>query len=180
MGGRAGQRLGTGRVTDAEKLQWLYDRARITDVVTRFAVALDTRDWALHRTCFAETVTFDYPASGGHRVLKAIDLADTSPPFFEHFDATQHLSTNHQIEIDGDQAICTSTLHARHFRSSERPEPLQVQIGYYRNHLQRQDGDWKIFLSEQQVFWTEGNQALFDDAIEARRRRIMDRADGSA
>jgi len=165
-------------MTDAEKLQWLYDRAQIIDVVTRFAVALDTRDWALHRTCFADTVTFEYPASGGHRVLKASDLVHTSPPFFEHFDATQHLSTNHQIEIEGDRAVCTSTLHARHFRGSESPEPLQVQIGYYRNHLQRQDDGWKIFLSEQLVFWSEGNQALFNDAIEARRRRIAADAGG--
>lgn len=159
-------------MTDAEKLEWLYERARIIDVVNRFAVALDTRDWALHRTCFAETVTFDYPLAGGLRVLKATDLSRTSPPFFEYFDATQHIAANHHIEIDGEEATCISTLHAQHFRADADGGALQKQIGYYQNRLRRETGGWKIFHTQQLAGWMEGNQAMYEAALAERRRRI--------
>ena len=159
-------------MTEADQLQWLFDRARITDVVNRFAMALDMRDWVLHRTCFAETVTFDYPASGGHRVLRADDLAKTSPPFFLWFDATQHIAANHIIDIEGDEAVCVSTLHAQHFRADANGGPLQKQIGLYRNRLLRDGDDWKIFHSAQFVRWSEGNQAMFDAALTERQRQI--------
>ncbi|KRB86506.1 hypothetical protein ASE00_07345 [Sphingomonas sp. Root710] len=141
-------------------------------MVNRFAIALDSRDWALHRTCFAETVTFDYPLAGGHRVLKATDLARTSPPFFECFDATQHIAANHHIEIDGDEALCVSTLHAQHFRADAEGGPLQKQIGVYRNRLKREGDDWKIFHTQQVVGWMEGNQAMYEAALAERRRKI--------
>jgi hypothetical protein len=167
-------------MTDKDKLDWLYDRARIIDVVTRFAVAIDCRDWDLYETCFTEEVTFDYPTSGGHRVLKASEIRYSSPPFFLCFDATQHISANHQVEIEGDEATCISTLHARHFRDGEAEGPLQVQIGHYRNHLRREGEMWKIFLSEQKVSWSEGNQSMFESALAERRRQIEARTTAKA
>lgn len=165
-------------MTESEKVQWLFDRARITDVINRFAIALDTRDWPLHRTCFADVVTFDYPVSGGHRVLTADDLAKTSPPFFLYFNATQHIAANHHIEIDGDAALCVSTLHAQHYRADADGGPLQKQIGYYRNRLQRDGDDWKIFHTTQLVRWSEGNQAMFEVALTDWRRQIESGMEG--
>jgi hypothetical protein len=41
-------------MTESEAVRHLLDRAETTDVVTRFAVALDTRDWTLWRSCLAD------------------------------------------------------------------------------------------------------------------------------
>ena len=159
-------------MNDAQKLQWLYDRARIIDVVTKFAVCIDTRDWAGFQGCFAETVTFEYPLSGGTRTVAAATVANSAPLFFEQLDATQHLSANHQIEIDGDRATCVSSLHAQHYAAATTGHPVQVQIGYYRNHLVREGDDWRIARSEQHVAWSEGNQEVFDRAMAARNRAV--------
>jgi hypothetical protein len=141
-------------------MEYLLDRARISDVTTSFAIALDTRDWTLFRTLIADEIEIDYPESVGVSTFTADELVATATGFFGRLDATQHVSANHLIVIDGDSATCTSTLHAQHFLASQAPHPVQRQIGYYVNHLRKLD-DWRIVRSQQRVFWQDGNQDVF-------------------
>lgn len=150
-------------MNNSQKLQYLFDRAQIIDLLTRFAVSIDTRDWARFRSCFADEVEFDYPASIGNVTLSADSLLQIAPRFFAHLDATQHLSANHQVEIEGDRAVCLSTLHASHYLDACPGGSIQRQIGYYRTVLKRLDG-WRIVQSEQRVSWNEGNQEVFSQA----------------
>jgi hypothetical protein len=148
-------------------MRWLLDRALVTDVVTRFAVALDTRDWPLLRSCLAERIEVDYPDSVGVASFTADELTATADGFFGRLDATQHISANHQVEIDGDRAVCHSTLHAAHYLRSAAEGAVQRQIGYYRNVLVREGDDWRIVRTEQHQGWTEGNPAVFAHAAGA-------------
>jgi len=150
-----------------ETLAWLADRAAITDVVTSFAVALDTRDWDRFRRCFADSVELDYPDSAGVGTFTGDELAALAAPFFGRLDATQHISSNHQITVDGDQATCVSTLTAQHYLASAAPDSVQRQMGYYTNYLTRFDDGWRIHRTEQHQGWTEGNPAVFAHAVEA-------------
>jgi hypothetical protein len=145
---------------DDQTIQRLADRAAITDVVTGFAVALDTRNWELLRNCLADTVEVDYPDSVGVATFAAEDLGATAQRFFGRLDATLHISANHQIVIDGDRATCVSTLLAAHYLASAGDQPTQRQVGYYTNHLERLDR-WRIRRTEQHQSWTEGNPAVF-------------------
>ncbi|NPC55927.1 nuclear transport factor 2 family protein [Caenimonas soli] len=147
-------------MTESQKLQYLFDRAAITDLMVRFAVSIDTRDWARFRSCFADRVEFDYPATIGAVTLAADSLLEISPQFFGQLDATQHLSANHLMEIDGDRAVCLSTLHAQHYLAGCPGGSVQRQIGYYRTMLERL-GNWRIVRSEQKVHWNEGNEEVF-------------------
>lgn len=140
--------------------KYLLDRAQISDVTTAFAVALDTRDWGLFRTLLADEVEIDYPDSVGVSTFTADDLVATAAAFFGRLDATQHVSANHLISIDGDTATCTSTLHAQHFLASQVDSPVQRQIGYYENRLERRD-TWRIVRSQQRVSWQDGNRNVF-------------------
>jgi hypothetical protein len=151
----------------SDPLRWLVDRALVTDVVSRFAVALDTRDWPLLRRCLADPVEVDYPDSVGVATFRAADLVATAEAFFGRLDATQHISANHQVSVDGDRATCWSTLHAAHFLAHAGVTPVQRQIGYYRNVLARDGEDWRIVRTEQHQGWTEGNAAVFAHAAGA-------------
>jgi SnoaL-like domain len=151
---------------DDQTLQRLADRAAITDVVTGFAVALDTRNWELLRSCLADSVEVDYPDSVGVATFAADDLVTTAQRFFGQLDATLHVSANHHIVIDGDRAACVSTLLAAHFLASAGDQPIQRQVGYYTNHLERHDG-WRIRRTEQHQSWTEGNPDVFAQAAAA-------------
>lgn len=140
--------------------RYLLDRALISDVTTAFAVALDSRDWGLFRTLFADDVEIDYPDSVGVRTFTVDELVATAAAFFGRLDATHHISANHLISIDGDTATCTSTLHAQHYLASQVDNPVQRQIGYYENRLERRDR-WRIVRSQQRVSWQDGNQDVF-------------------
>ncbi len=50
---------------DDTKLQLLLDRAEISDVQLRYATGLDSRDWPLFRTCFADEIETDFTSVFG-------------------------------------------------------------------------------------------------------------------
>ena len=140
--------------------RYLLDRAQISDVTSAFAIALDTRDWALFRSLLADEVEIDYPDSVGVATFTADELVATATAFFGRLDATQHVSANHLIVIDGDRATCSSTLHAQHYLAAQTEQPVQRQIGYYLNRLERRD-TWRITHSQQRVSWQDGNRDVF-------------------
>jgi hypothetical protein len=156
------ERKGRHNVNE-QAIEWLADRTAIIDVVTAFAVALDTRDWDLFRTCLDDPIDVDYPDVIGVRTFAREDLIGIAQSFFGRLDATLHISTNHQVVIDGDRATCVSTLCAAHFLASHGEQPVQRQIGYYKNHLVRLDR-WRIRRTEQHQGWTEGNPQVFEHA----------------
>ena len=81
----------------------LADRIAIEDLLTRYVVAVDTKDWTAYRSVFTEDAVIDYTSSGGIRgdletVIAWVSTALTLFPI------TQHLTTNLQLSIDGDTA----------------------------------------------------------------------------
>jgi 3-phenylpropionate/cinnamic acid dioxygenase small subunit len=46
-------------------LQELSDRIEIDDLLTRYATAIDTKDWQLFETCFTADAFIDYTDAGG-------------------------------------------------------------------------------------------------------------------
>jgi hypothetical protein len=51
--------------TDEDKLQFLFDRADISDVHLRYATEVDTRDWPLFRSCFTDEIENDSSSLAG-------------------------------------------------------------------------------------------------------------------
>jgi hypothetical protein len=47
------------------RLQLLIDRAEISDVQLRYATGLDSRDWMLFRSCFADDIETDFTSVFG-------------------------------------------------------------------------------------------------------------------
>ena len=43
-------------MTDAEKLQVLWDRAQIIDLMHRYATAVDSKDWTTLRSLFTDEI----------------------------------------------------------------------------------------------------------------------------
>ena len=46
-------------------VQTLADRIEINDLLTRYAHAVDSKDWALYRTVFTNDAHIDYESAGG-------------------------------------------------------------------------------------------------------------------
>jgi 3-phenylpropionate/cinnamic acid dioxygenase small subunit len=148
-------------------IRQMHDRQCIIDIVTRYAASLDRRQWDDLADCFADEVSLHLVSTGEWRTFTRQDIIDYASRTFAYYDATQHVSANHQISVSGDEAVCISTLNATHYRAGEPGGSTQRQLGYYRYEFARTP-EWKIVRMQQELGWEEGNQALFDRAHEAR------------
>jgi hypothetical protein len=150
-------------VSDA--LQQLLDRAAISDVVHAYATGLDRRDWALYRFIFCDELEMDFESVGIRRATYSADeWVRSAQTLFAGFRATQHTSTNHVHQIDGDRATCVSNMQAEHFIAPAPGDPPLAPGaerwtigGYYVNELVRTQAGWKLRRVALHVTWTQGN-----------------------
>jgi SnoaL-like domain len=119
--------------------EWL-DRAVISDVLVRFARALDEKDWVGYAALYAADGTLRTPR-GGHRGRAG--LAEYVEHDLGGYPATHHVSAGHAIDIDGDTATVRSSLHATHLRSAD-PGDFWTVGGWYDTTLRRVGAGWEI------------------------------------
>jgi len=149
-----------------KRISGLEDRARIIDIVCKFAVSIDRRRWDDLASCFADEIEFNTIRSGRWVRSGRAELIDTLQRAFEMYTATQHISANHQITITGDEAVALSTLNATHHLVGAPGGDFHQQVGYYEYHLVREPKmGWQITKVEQFVHWQRGNQEIFDRTL---------------
>jgi hypothetical protein len=142
----------------------LEDRLSISERVTRYAVAVDRRDWKMLADCFTDPVNADYSENG----LQAADFARHDlirivRDAVSGFTATQHLSSNHLIEFDAgdpDRATCDSSMYAQHYLDSPDGGELFILYGSYVNHMVRTTDGWRIERLIQHVSWRETRRGM--------------------
>ena len=148
-------------------VQTLLDRAAISDVFHRYALAVDTRDWALFRTCFTDDVEADFTSMWPEVLVKGADeWVAQAARVVNGLDATQHIITNHTHDIRGNTARCTSYLHAQHVLRSDLGDDHNVLAGYYQYDMVKTDEGWKIKKYSLTVTWATGNHGVFQLAAE--------------
>jgi len=146
----------------------LLDRAAITDTVYRYATGIDTRDWALYRSIFADEVDFDFHTWSGAPPsrIKADDWVAGVRGGLSGFDATQHTLTNPVVTLNGDEATCVMYMSALHYLVTGEKREMQSLGGYYTDKLRRTGDGWKIHACTLTVTWTMGDRGLFTIARE--------------
>lgn len=147
-----------------QQLTEIQDRAAIIDVLCRYAFSIDRRRWDDFASCFAEEVEIDSIRTGGWVRMPSAELVQTVRKAFETYTATQHISANHHLDLDGDTAVAWSTLNATHYLGDAVGDPFHQQVGYYEYHLRR-GTEWRITKLQQVVHWQRGNQQIFDRTV---------------
>jgi len=147
--------------------QILLDRAEISDVFHRYATGVDTRDWALFRSCFTDDVEADFTSIWPGLVIRGADeWVARAEGLVTGLDATQHIITNHTHDIQGDTAKSTSYLHAQHVYKNDMGSDQNVLAGYYKYDMVRTPDGWKIKKYSLTITWATGNGAVWDLAAE--------------
>ncbi|NUT54325.1 MAG: nuclear transport factor 2 family protein [Saccharothrix sp.] len=120
----------------------------------------DRRDWDALLTVFADEVDLDYTSLTGGEPgrVKAVDLVAGWRAGLGGLDATQHLVSNHLVEVDGDRAVATAQFQAVHVLANPHGEPTWTLGGHYRFGLVRADGGWLIDAVTMTTTWASGNQ----------------------
>jgi hypothetical protein len=141
----------------AQRIQWLVDRAEISELLYSFARSLDTKDAAAYVNNYVEggVLQLPDPTSDAYvTVTRDRMLEFVQKGIVETYPATHHISTNHQITVTGDTATSTSYLHAVHVR--EIPFDHWDAGGWYDCSYVRTPEGWKFTRARLSVVWMMG------------------------
>ena len=161
-----------------DALEELVNWRAVHDLSLRYATGIDTRDWALYRSCFSDTLPVDFssfthrPAPPGE--VDADEWVAMVRSTIEGFESTQHLIGNQiisfgSIEEDDarpDSGGYTAYIQAQHWMSRDR---WYLIGGWYENGIRRVDGTWRISAVTLHQTWDAGDRSLLAEA--ARRMR---------
>lgn len=135
----------TSGLTIEQRLQRVEDELAIRRVLVDYAATQDAHDYAGYAALFArdgEWVNGKTVHKGREAILKMlVDLYGTPPPGYVNGES-YHISSNPQINVNGDRA----TARSRHLLVMRGPkgEPTPALAGRYEDELIREDGKWKI------------------------------------
>ncbi|MBO00849.1 MAG: hypothetical protein CL438_09355 [Acidimicrobiaceae bacterium] len=87
------------------------DKLAVAETIYHYALGIDTKDFDLYRSIFADEVEIDFSSYEGSSVVEPSLLAGDQwvrrvQPLFVGLAATQHTMTNPLAVIDGDSATC--------------------------------------------------------------------------
>lgn len=150
-----------------DKLQYLVDRTEISETIVRYFNALDRRDWKAVRDTLAETLDVDFSQLFGdpRATHDAGDFVAFARSVLSGFRATQHISPNHVITIDGDRAEAIAYMFAWHTVPMDPGvEDTFTLRGYYDVGLTRSEGGWRMHQLHMTVSDESGNKAIYEVA----------------
>jgi ketosteroid isomerase-like protein len=139
------------------------DRLDVIEACSRYGWYADRRDWEGFAELLTDEVYVDYTALGGGEPgdVKSADLIADWTEQFARLAATQHLVTNHIVEVAGDTAVCTANFHAQHVAAVAHGDHKLILSGHYRFGLSRaDDGGWQINSVVMTPTWSTGNLAV--------------------
>ncbi len=141
------------------KVQWLVDRAQISELLHSFAAALDDRNWRAYVDNYADGGYVELPdpqsATGATFVLRKEHMLEKVPKSLGRYAATHHISANHQITINGDEASSRSYLQAVHVR--DKPTDHWTAGGWYECRCRRTPQGWKFTRVKLSAVWLSGD-----------------------
>lgn len=150
------------------RIRALEDRLEVQFLIWSVTLNSDLNRWSDWRACFAEDATIDYGSLFGPNSQNlSIDAHEKNLlSFITGFDFRQHQITNFAIEIDGDNAVVQSQVHAVH----RLDEKIYEVHGVYNHRLERRPNGWKIVYLRPDITYQSGA-----DLIVVARARVSER-----
>ncbi|AYY13201.1 nuclear transport factor 2 family protein [Actinobacteria bacterium YIM 96077] len=137
------------RINELEqRLATLEDHAEITDLLARHGRWLDQKRFDDARSVFTEDASI-LVASGD--VRGADRLAELARKSHGDFSLTHHMTTNPQIEIDGDHATVVAQQIAAFCRDGSEPEFIVGE--QYRMQAVRTRHGWRFSRVQGEQLW---------------------------
>jgi len=152
-------------------LRDVADRLDIIEVCTRLHWCVDHRDWDGLDDLLADHVSFPTPAE--------IAAPDFDPARYQRSRAevkaaypgllagliTQHLIAGHQVELDGDRAVCRAhsiNVHRPENAKDDENPGLVLHGNEYRFELARTPPGWRITGRQTWIRWRAGDETHYD------------------
>jgi SnoaL-like domain len=149
-------------------LQEVSDRLEIIEVCTRLHWCVDHRDWDGLDDLLADQVSFPTPAEAAEpgfdpaRYRRSRAEVKAAYPGLLAGLITQHLIAGHQVELDGDRAVCRAHSVNVHLPEHAQHPELVLHGNEYRFELARTRDGWRIDGRQTWIRWRWGDEAHYD------------------
>ena len=130
-------------------LRALADRAAIHDLLTRYFLALDRKDWAAVTACFTPDADCDYGVFRGDTAF-AVDCIRRGVAQFDH---TMHCGSNLHVVLDGDAANAECYAVCHHRLPVDGVPHDRTSALHYRDALVRTPDGWRIRARHVTFVW---------------------------
>ena len=145
------------------------DRLAVAETVYRYAEGIDTKDFVLYRSIFADEVAVDFSSYSGRdaSTVTGDQWVAGVVPLFTGLHATQHSMTNPRVEIDGDTATCRMYMQAHHVYEPDDADSWFTIGGYYDDALRRDPAGpagWLLTAVTLTVLWRRGDAGIMEPA----------------
>ena len=121
------------------------DRRQLQDVMLSYAAAVDDRDMARYRACFAEDA--EIVGFGEETVTGADAWTASVESQLDAFSSTQHLMSPQLASITGDTASARTDVQALHVLKDGNGAIFTLWATYLTDFVRNDDG-WKISRHE--------------------------------
>ena len=121
------------------------DRRQLQDVMLSYAAAVDDRDMARYRACFAEDA--EIVGFGEETVTGADAWTASVESQLDAFSSTQHLMSPQLASITGDTATARTDVQALHVLKDGNGAMFTLWATYLTDFVRKEDG-WKISRHE--------------------------------
>jgi hypothetical protein len=127
----------------------------IINLLNLYPVAVDALRMDLFDDIFTEDIQSDFGGAAAWRDRAALkrDFETIHRPF----EATLHVTTNHLVTVNGDQANCISYVHGRFIRQVPQGGNMFESGGWYDDVLVRTAAGWRIKIRSCRTVWSGGN-----------------------
>ncbi|MEM7250949.1 MAG: nuclear transport factor 2 family protein [Pseudomonadota bacterium] len=144
----------------------MEERFAVHDVMHRYALAIDTKDWSLLESVFAPTIEADFRTFGAKDVFRgdAAAWVNTVRSTIDGMDATQHAMSNHLYNISRDIADGTTYIRALHVCRSGRGGERYTIGGHYEVSMEKSAEAWRITRYRLVVTHDEGDRHVLREA----------------
>ena len=116
------------------------DRQDISDLLVRYATAIDRRDWPLFRTVFTDDCELDYSEIGAWKGIDAVaEFMEQAHAMAGH---TMHRLTNQAVTVDGDKATARTFVDAL-IMAGDNKTGVNA-LGFYDDEIVRTADGWRI------------------------------------
>ncbi len=147
--------------SDKEFLQFLRDKEEIVQLTNSYAHALDYREWDLLRGLFTEDVHTNFGGIENDGVDAFVEMVKS---FLGGCGPSQHLFSNHCVEVNGDEATAVFYGRVMHAGVDEQKDVLFDFWGEYRDELVRTPSGWRVRQRTQVPFNVTGDGSILKRA----------------
>ncbi|MDP4164462.1 MAG: nuclear transport factor 2 family protein [Bacillota bacterium] len=147
-------------------MQTILNKFSIMESISKFSYFADHHEWDNLRNLFTDQITIDYTslAGGEPAKLDAEALVKHWEPALSQYKMTQHVITNHIIELQGESAAtCKAYFQAIHEHPNKFGDHKWILGGEYNFSLLKVNEVWKITGITMTAKWGSGNQNLLAD-----------------